>query len=149
MLNQRVCFATFVFWKERCSNKASVQPPPPKCVRQSPAAPGVPVVFCGTPRLSWQPSRSLPKDDRPQRSQSMMHAVLDAAAAAGTVSPEDEEGCHTKIFLYVRSVYHWSGSLASWPSNMLWATIRPCSLHLTLPSFRKTLEKWQIWTWQH
>lgn len=79
---------------------------PPKCVRQSPAAPGVPVVFCGTPQLSWQPSRSLPKDDRPQRSQSMMHAVLGATATAGTVSPEEEEGCHTKIFLYVRSVYH-------------------------------------------
>lgn len=84
-----------------------------KCVEQCQAVPGVPVVFCGTPQLSWQPSRSLPKDDRPQHSRSMMHAVLDGAAAAGTVSPEEEGGCHFKIFLHERSVQDWSLWLAS------------------------------------
>lgn len=46
-----------------------------------------PVVFSWTPQWSLQPSRSLPEGDRRWRSQSRRPAELDAAAAAGTVSP--------------------------------------------------------------
>lgn len=67
---------------------------------------GVPVAFYGTPQQSWQPSHSPPKGDRPQHNQSMRHAVLDGAAAAGTASPVWEKRSHIEIFLCERSVYH-------------------------------------------
>lgn len=67
---------------------------------------GVPVAFCGTPQQSWQPSHSPPEGDRPQHNQSMRHAVLGGAAAAGTVSPDQEEKSHIQMFLHDRSVYH-------------------------------------------
>lgn len=65
-----------------------------------------PVAFCGTPQQSWQPSQSPPKGDRPQHNQSMRHAVLDGAAAAGIASPDQEEKSYIQIFLYDRSVFH-------------------------------------------
>lgn len=67
-------------------------------------SPSVPVVFCGTLQRSWQPSQSPLKGDRPLHNQSMRHAVLDGAAAAGTASPDQEEKSHVQIFLYDRSI---------------------------------------------